>query len=135
MAVNQYPLLLRSRHLLALAAVVDIAASAHSAPVSVPDLGRRYDMRGRLFEPVLQKLVRSGILESQRGKAGGYILGRPAHSITANDILQAVDEGRRLSKRASPPAVNRVETALREALARITVSELASEEAHRILGA
>jgi Rrf2 family protein len=40
---------------------------------------------------VIQRLARSGILQSHRGVPGGYSLGRPADEITLRDILEALE--------------------------------------------
>jgi Rrf2 family protein len=40
---------------------------------------------------VLQKLARAGLLRSKRGRAGGFVLGRPASEITLADIVLAVE--------------------------------------------
>lgn len=40
---------------------------------------------------ILQQLVRANILISKRGPHGGYVLGRPAETISILDIIQAID--------------------------------------------
>src|SRR5512135_3644933 len=40
---------------------------------------------------VLQKLARAGLLRSKRGRAGGFVLGRPASEITLADVVLAVE--------------------------------------------
>jgi len=40
---------------------------------------------------VMQQLVRSGILSSSRGRAGGFRLARPPESITLLNVVEAVD--------------------------------------------
>ena len=55
----------------------------------------RHRLPPRHLEPVLQALVRHGILKGIRGPRGGYELAREQHRITADDILRAagtVDE-------------------------------------------
>jgi len=47
---------------------------------------------------VLQGLVRSGLVISQRGPAGGFTLARPAGELTIYEIVQAVDPVARILK-------------------------------------
>lgn len=47
---------------------------------------------------VLKELVRKGLLKSQRGRAGGYVLGRPAAAITLADVVLAVERKESLEK-------------------------------------
>lgn len=47
---------------------------------------------------VLQKLARAGVLRSRRGRAGGFVLGRPAGEITLADIVLAVEGADDLKK-------------------------------------
>ncbi len=75
--------------LLAIAAVIDVAIHAHSRPVSAKALAARHQLPPRHLEPVLQALVRDGILKGIRGPHGGYELGRERDRITADDILRA----------------------------------------------
>ena len=130
MTLHRYRLVLSSRHSLALAAVIDIAVNEPSGPVARDHLGKRLRKPSRSFEVVLQDLVRSGILASRRGVAGGYVLGRPAHSITADDVLRAVS---RIRHTPSLSAVDRVEIALRDTLARMTVADLVRQEWVRLV--
>src|SRR5262249_13851788 len=87
----------------------------------------------RHLEPVLQALVRSGVLKGRRGPRGGYELGSEQHQITADDILRAagsVDDeeepmtGSPLLTRVIAPALAQADHALSSALASITVEEL-----------
>ncbi len=40
---------------------------------------------------VFQRLVKSGLLKSAKGRGGGFTLGKPAHEITLKDIVEAID--------------------------------------------
>jgi Rrf2 family protein len=81
--------LLPRKGVLAIAAVIDIALHANGRPVAAKALARRHDLPPRHLEPVLQALVREGILKGVRGPRGGYELARERDRITANDILRA----------------------------------------------
>jgi Rrf2 family transcriptional regulator, iron-sulfur cluster assembly transcription factor len=82
--------LLSRRSLLAIAAVTDIALHARPMPVSAKALAARHDLPPRHLEPILQVLVRQGILKGLRGPRGGYELARERRRITAADIVRAV---------------------------------------------
>jgi Rrf2 family protein len=75
--------------LLAIAAVIDVAIHANGRPVSAKALAARHRLPPRHLEPVLQALVRDGILKGIRGPHGGYELGRHRDLISADDILRA----------------------------------------------
>ena len=74
---------------LAIAAVIDVALNGASRPVSARVLAARHRLPPRHLEPVLQALVRDGILKGVRGPHGGYELGRERNRISADDILRA----------------------------------------------
>ena len=64
-------------------------------PVAAKALATRHSLPPRHLEPVLQALVRHGILKGVRGPRGGYELARERSRITADDIMRAagtVDE-------------------------------------------
>ena len=124
--------LLPRKSLLAIAAVTDIALRG---PVSGKALTKNLRLPPRHLEPVLQALVREGILKAVRGPHGGYVLAREQHRITANDILRAartVDNesekpvsGLALLVRAVDPILARAENAFSDTLSGISVEELA----------
>jgi Rrf2 family iron-sulfur cluster assembly transcriptional regulator len=127
--------LLSRKGLLAITAVVDIAVHAAGRPVSAKALAARNILPPRHLEPVLQALVRAGILKGIRGPRGGYQLGRERRRITAEDILRAAQSLEEEAGATVPkstllsqvvlPAVAQADRAFSTALARINVEELA----------
>src|SRR5688572_14286161 len=75
--------LLPRKGILAIAAVVDIAINANGRPVAAKLLASRHRLPPRHLEPVLQALVREGILRGVRGPRGGYQLARGDGDIAA----------------------------------------------------
>jgi Rrf2 family transcriptional regulator, iron-sulfur cluster assembly transcription factor len=128
-------LLLPRKGILAIAAVIDIALHARGRPVAARALATRHRLPPRHLEPVLQALVRHGILKGIRGPRGGYELAREQRRITADDILRAagtIDEidappinGSNLLEQVVIPALSQAEQAFSAALARINIEELA----------
>ncbi len=128
-------LLLPRKGILAIAAVIDIALNARGRPVAAKALATRHRLPPRHLEPVLQALVRHGILKGIRGPRGGYELAREQRRITADDILRAagtIDEidappinGSNLLDQVVIPALTQAEQAFSAALARINIEELA----------
>jgi Rrf2 family transcriptional regulator, iron-sulfur cluster assembly transcription factor len=127
--------LLPRKGVLAITAVIDIALNARGHPVAAKALATRHRLPPRHLEPVLQALVRQGILKGIRGPRGGYELAREQRRITADDILRAagtVDEidgvalaGSLLLNKVVMPALGAAEDAFSAALARINVEDLA----------
>ena len=73
--------LVSRKGILAITAVIDVAINARSRPVSAKALAARHKLPPRHLEPVLQALVRDGILRGVRGPHGGYELGREPRRI------------------------------------------------------
>jgi Rrf2 family protein len=55
------------------------------------DLAQREAVSGNFLVQILNDLRRAGLVESRRGKAGGYLLGRAANQITLRQVVDAVD--------------------------------------------
>jgi Rrf2 family iron-sulfur cluster assembly transcriptional regulator len=127
--------LLPRKSILAITAVIDIALHAGGRPVAAKALATRHSLPPRHLEPVLQALVRHGILKGVRGPRGGYELARERSRITVDDIMRAagtVDElngmpfaDSLLLSKVVMPALGQAEHAFSQALARINVEELA----------
>ena len=126
--------LLSRKGLLAIAAVIDVAINGRGRPVSAKALAVRHALPARHLEPVLQALVRVGILKGIRGPRGGYELARERRRITADDILRAAGtiENSNDSAAASStllndvvlPAVGQAERAFSASLSRISIDDL-----------
>ena len=126
--------LLSRKGLLAIAAVIDVALYHRGRPVSAKSLAVRHDLPARHLEPVLQALVRDGILKGIRGPRGGYELARDRRRITADDILRAAGtieddgdprrSGSALLNDVVRPAVVQAERAFSAALSRINIEDL-----------
>jgi Rrf2 family protein len=132
--------ILPRKGILAIAAVVDIALHDEDRPVSAKTLAVRHDLPPRHLEPVLQALVREGILKGIRGPGGGYELALAPHDITAERILRAAEliDDATAPQSSSPlladivlPAIVHAEKALSDALARITVEDMVRPAARR----
>jgi Rrf2 family protein len=126
--------LLPRKGILAIAAVIDIALNARGRPVAAKALATRHRLPPRHLEPVLQALVRHGILKGVRGPRGGYELAREQRRISADDILRAagtvddLDEaplaGSPLLSHVVVPALLQAEQAFSAALGKVSVEEL-----------
>ena len=127
--------LLPRKGILAITAVIDIALHARSGPMSAKALATRHGLPPRRLEPVLQALVRHGILKGTRGPRGGYELAREWSRITADEILRAagtvddieskpIDQSKLLDQ-VVMPALSVAEQAFAAALSRINIEELA----------
>jgi Rrf2 family iron-sulfur cluster assembly transcriptional regulator len=128
--------LLPRKGVLAIAAVIDVALQTHGQPVSAKTLAARHGLPPRHLEPVLQALVRCGILKGIRGPRGGYELARDRRRVTANDILRAagtVEEaeepyaGSDLLTKIVLPAMASAEHEFGVALSRINLEDLARD--------
>ncbi|MEJ2378629.1 MAG: Rrf2 family transcriptional regulator [Pseudolabrys sp.] len=127
------PLVCR-KGILAVAAAIDIAIHADGRPVSAKALAGRHQLPPRHLEPVLQALVRDGILRGIRGPHGGYALARDHRHITAEDIMRAAGSVEAdnepplpestLVSRVVRPALAKAETVFSMALAGLNVEEL-----------
>jgi Rrf2 family protein len=130
--------LLHRKSLLAVAAVTDVALNG---PVNSKALAKHHHLRSRHLEPMLQALVREGILKTVRGPGGGYVLAREQRRITAADILRAAgtvnDEsekpvsGSALVDEVVDPALAKAENAFSNTLSRITIEDLTRSAALR----
>ncbi|CAK0763777.1 Transcriptional regulator [uncultured Gammaproteobacteria bacterium] len=76
------------RALFAIEAVLDIAYHAGDKPVRSGEITERQDIPKRYLEPVLQLLVRAGVLAGTRGPRGGYRLARERGRITVGEIAR-----------------------------------------------
>jgi Rrf2 family transcriptional regulator, iron-sulfur cluster assembly transcription factor len=130
-------LLRQDRALLALDIALDIAfhAAGRGEVTGAADIAARMGLARRGIEPLLQSLVRAGLLHSLRGPRGGYRLARAPREVTLADILAAVGEEEahtppgRLAAAVTLPLWREMDAALLEKL-RATSLEALLRRAH-----
>jgi Rrf2 family transcriptional regulator, iron-sulfur cluster assembly transcription factor len=123
---------LSRRGQLAIAAVLDVALHGRQGPVPARALADRHGLPPRHLEPMLQALVRAGILKGVRGPRGGYGLAADPASISCGRIVRTVmvlAEGEEdgmptLVSEIVAPAVAHAETLFFDELERVSVSDL-----------
>lgn len=74
-----------------LMAVNHLARRQSQGACSARDIAAAYNIPAGLLAKVLQRLAQKGLLRSQHGSNGGYLLARPAAFITALDVISAID--------------------------------------------
>jgi Rrf2 family protein len=77
----------------AICGVFDLAYNGQGEPVPVQAIGERQGIPARYLEQIFQRLRRAELVTGKRGPGGGYVLARPAATITLRDVVEAV-EGR-----------------------------------------
>ena len=77
----------------AIRALIDlgIAAEVGRPLVQVSELAGKEVIPIKFLEQIMQLLKEEGVIESQRGKFGGYRLARPANKITIGSIVRLID--------------------------------------------
>ena len=77
----------RSRY--ALKALLHLAADETGAPVSIGSIAHATGISRKFLEAILNDLRREGVVDSARGKLGGYKLALPASEISFARVIRA----------------------------------------------
>jgi Rrf2 family protein len=104
---------------------------AKGEAVSGSELASAQNLPTRYLEPMLQKLVRAGILRGMRGPQGGYVLGRERRRISLADIYTALtasnslpESTTTLGQKILTPATRHLLAGWNDELATITLDQL-----------
>jgi Rrf2 family protein len=118
----------------ALLAALDLAEnSAEGSPAKVREIAARTGTPGKYLVHILLRLKKRALVNSTRGVHGGYWLVRPPESISAAEVVAAVQDGarRQAEPREDTPydwVVDRLEEEAedqkRHFLARISLAEM-----------
>lgn len=79
----------RSRY--ALRALIFIARSGGVAPVPISAIAADQKLPRKFLEAILLDLKNGGLVNSYRGKMGGYRLARPAGQISFGEIIRQIE--------------------------------------------
>jgi Rrf2 family transcriptional regulator, iron-sulfur cluster assembly transcription factor len=83
----------------AVMALADLAKHGdNGAAVPLSTIADRQNLSLAYLEQIFLRLRRAGLVASARGRAGGYVLARPAPLIAIAEILKAVEEETRMTR-------------------------------------
>lgn len=74
-----------------LEAMILLAKRQKAAPVLITDLAREGRIPKKFLEAILLELKKNGILNSKKGKGGGYVLGKDPQDISIGDIIRSLE--------------------------------------------
>ena len=74
-----------------LIAVRHLATHGADGACSAADIAQLYSISSPLMAKVLQKLAKHGVVTARHGSSGGYQLARDPSSITALEVISAID--------------------------------------------
>lgn len=76
----------------ALRALVALARHGNATDaLGIPRIAKEQRIPKKFLEQILLELKQADILESRRGKAGGYLLVKPADAVTFGEVLRLID--------------------------------------------
>jgi len=71
--------------------MTELARRFEQGPMSLAEVSRNQDISLDYLEQIAADLRRAGLLESRRGAQGGYHLARSPQTITAGDVIRALE--------------------------------------------
>lgn len=86
-------------------AMADLALHDGETAVPLSSIAERQHLSAAYLEQLFLKLRRAGLVESARGRSGGYRLTKPAMDISVADIMAAVEEETRMTRCFSESSV------------------------------
>ncbi len=79
-------------------AMADLAKHGQHNAMPLSAIADRQNLSVAYLEQIFLKLRRAGLVDSERGRAGGYRLARPASEIMVADVMYAVEEDTRMTR-------------------------------------
>jgi Rrf2 family transcriptional regulator, iron-sulfur cluster assembly transcription factor len=74
-----------------LQAVLYLSHKSTDEPIALHNISENLDIPRHFLSKILQSLAHDGIVVSQRGLRGGFMLAKPASEITISDLIRSVD--------------------------------------------
>ena len=76
----------------ALRVMIDLAEHQTDEFISLKDIAQRQEISDKYLESIIRMLVKARVLESLRGKGGGYKLRKSPDAYTVGSILRLTEE-------------------------------------------
>ncbi len=75
----------------ALRMLIELATHQEDGFVSLKDISERQGISKKYLEQIVPMLNKSGILRTNRGNKGGYMLAKPANECSVGEVLRATE--------------------------------------------
>lgn len=120
-------------------AIYYIALHQESGSVSAKRIAEEFRIPPELLAKILQRLARKGLIVSQSGPKGGYVLASPTQELTVGQVVRAIEgpinivscledsDCPQLSRCNLRRPVQRIQASISRLLDTMTVAELASD--------
>jgi len=75
----------------ALHALIVLAEHGGGEPLQIADIAKDARVPRKFLEQILLDLKKRGLVRSQRGRSGGYLIGKSARDISFADVIRVID--------------------------------------------
>lgn len=126
----------------ALLALLELASHHEKkVPLTMSEITSKQPIPERYLEQILTNLRRAGVVQSQRGSKGGFVLVREPWQITVLEIVTLVEGERKEKENSETPTLERrlvyevweqANVASMEVLSRYTLQDLCQEREARL---
>ncbi len=113
----------------ALHALIVLAEHSVEEPMQIATIAEEARVPRKFLEQILVDLKKRGIVRSQRGRAGGYFIGRAPKDITFAEVIRTIDGPLALAPCVSVTAYHKCEDCVDEATCSIRKVLLAARDA------
>jgi len=113
----------------------------HAVSCSAKDIAESHGIPPELLAKILQRLVKGGLLLSHHGTNGGYVLARHPRTISAYDVIKAIEgpplltscvstrgECEQTSRCTVREPLRRVSQSIEEVLSKLTIYDMTEPE-------
>src|SRR5688572_847869 len=109
-----------------------LAADVNRGPVQASELAEKQRLPRKFLEAILLELKRHGLVDSKKGRGGGYVLSRKPGDITVGQIVRVLEGPLALTPCVSQTAYRRCEECIDEETCgiRLAMKEVRDATAH-----
>lgn len=72
-------------------ALMYLAQQQKDEPILIAEISKKKKIPLKFLENILLEMKNEGILESKKGKGGGYFLAKPADKVVLADVMRLID--------------------------------------------
>ena len=83
--------MLTSKGKYGLKAMIHLAGQELGQPALASEIASQNNIPKKFLDAILGELRNAGLVESKKGKGGGYMLAKPAHQIMVGQIVRTLD--------------------------------------------